>query len=255
MSGAVRAVETVTHARIIAVEAGWRVFPIRPRTKRPYVEHGSKEATTDLATIEAWWRRWPYASIGAIVPDHLVAVDLDPRNGCELSPDTLATTLCVATGGGGWHLYYRRPPGVELAAHCEAFPGVDLIRPGRQTILPPTIHPSGEKYRWLNRATPVELPWRLTDAFARRVHAPRSWGGTRIASERYLDAARAGIVAHLATDAVPGNRHNALNAAAFRYWQLGLDVEDALEDLWPVIPFAPDFTEAEARRTIESVWR
>lgn len=263
---AVPAVPTAETARLIA-ERGWRVFPVRPRTKRPLNEHGSAEATSDAATVAAWWGRWPWASIGALVPQRLVVVDIDPRNGCalHLGHPFLDPTLTVATGGGGWHLYHQAPPGIELGAHSEAFPGVDLIRAGRQVILPPSLHPSGEEYRWLVDLPPAPLPGRLVDAFTVR-RFPRyvvngfgrtrvDHGGGEVPGRRYIEAARRGIVAHLAADAVPGNRHNALNAAAFRYWQLGLDETDALADLLPVVPLAADFTEAEVRLTIASVWR
>ena len=96
---------TGEHARLYAAH-GWRVFPIRPRTKRPLCPHGSTEATDNADQVADWWRRWPYANIGALVPAGLVVVDLDPRNGCDLDPDHLPETLTVCTGGGGWHLYF-----------------------------------------------------------------------------------------------------------------------------------------------------
>jgi hypothetical protein len=251
----VAAIPSADNARAYASH-GWRIFPIAPRTKRPLVAHGSSEATDDFITVENWWRQWPHASIGALVPDHLVVVDLDPRNGSTLTPRSFPVTLTVATGGGGWHLYFHHPR-IELVAHCEDYPGVDLIRPGRQTILPPSLHPSGVQYRWITNVAPAPLPGRLADAFA--LSLPLETRNARNAVTRttaYVDAARRGVIAHLATDCVPGNRHNALNVAAFRYWQLGLSVEDAFADLWPVLPgFDASFTEHEAERTIRGPWR
>jgi hypothetical protein len=47
---------------------GLRVFPLQPGTKRPSTEHGVKDATTDPATINAWWTENPDAGIG-LAPD------------------------------------------------------------------------------------------------------------------------------------------------------------------------------------------
>jgi len=143
---------------------------------------------------------------------------------------------------------------VDLAAHTETFPGVDLIAAGRQVILPPSLHPSGTTYGWMVDAVPARLPGDLVDAFRRTPICRGSFPWVPPGSG-YLDAARTGVIERLAAAATPGNRWRALTAAALRYRDLGLTVDDALADLLPAAPIAPDFTEGEARRTVESVWR
>ena len=44
------------------VTEGVPVFPCIPGGKRPLVEHGFHDATTDRAQIGAWWGRWPQAN-------------------------------------------------------------------------------------------------------------------------------------------------------------------------------------------------
>ena len=39
---------------------------------------GSHDATTDEATVRAWWERFPDANVGITLPG-LVALDVDPR--------------------------------------------------------------------------------------------------------------------------------------------------------------------------------
>lgn len=245
------ATRTAEHARRYA-EHGWRVFPIRPRTKRPLSRHGSTDATDNAGQVADWWRRWPYANIGALVPAGLVVVDLDPRNGCTLDPDRLPETLTVRTGGGGWHCYFRSS--ANLRAHSDRLPGVDLLTAGRQVILPPSLHPSGERYVWTTDVSPARLPGRLVDAFECRVVNP-SDHAVSPSGVGYIDAARHGVVDHLTATATPGNRWRALTAAALRYRDPGLTVDDAIADVLPAVPTAPDFTDAEVSRTITSVWR
>src|SRR5262245_17069661 len=51
--------------------------------KHPRTAHGVKDATTDPATITAWWQQWPDANVaiatGAV--SGLVIIDVDPRSG------------------------------------------------------------------------------------------------------------------------------------------------------------------------------
>src|SRR4029453_11593356 len=64
------------------------VFPVRPGTKTPLVEHGHHDATTARPVIERMWQRWPDAGVGiACRPSGLLVVDVDPRNGGD---DSLA---------------------------------------------------------------------------------------------------------------------------------------------------------------------
>ena len=44
--------------------AGVPVFPCAPGGKHPITEHGFHEATTNLAQVRQWWRRFPKANIG-----------------------------------------------------------------------------------------------------------------------------------------------------------------------------------------------
>ena len=86
--------------------------------KHPRTLHGFKDATTDLALIEAWWKQWPDANIGIPTgtPSGLLVLDVDPRNGGQESLDGLIVehgrfpdTAEQMTGGGGRHIIFRHP--------------------------------------------------------------------------------------------------------------------------------------------------
>lgn len=137
--------------------AGWRVFPLRPGEKRPATENGFHNASDDPNDIGAWWRRWPSANIGLVIPAGVVLVDLDPRNGSEHTVADLVerhgplpSTLTQHTAGGGMHLFYAHPGG-DLRASAGA--GIDVKAKGYAVAAPSTI--GGRSYRWVEPDAPV----------------------------------------------------------------------------------------------------
>lgn len=137
--------------------SGLHVFPLRPREKTPLTPHGHKDATTDLAQVRAWWDQWPDANIGlACGPSKIVVIDIDGDEGMA-SWDALAarldlqvTTRVVRTGGGGLHLYFRAPGAAIRNSAGKLGRGIDVRGEGGYVVLPPSVHPSGRPYEWLN---------------------------------------------------------------------------------------------------------
>jgi hypothetical protein len=66
----------------------------------------------------------------------------------------LPETFSVATGGGGIHLYYSVPDGLETGAKkkkLEGYDSIDFLGKGQQVLIRGSLHPSGNPYR----ATPA----------------------------------------------------------------------------------------------------
>ena len=96
---------------------GWHVLPLKPRAKEPLARlapHGALSATTDPATIHAWFKAAPDANIGvAVEPSGLVVLDKDPRNGgddtfddLQAKLDGLRSDVVAFTGGKGEHYVF-----------------------------------------------------------------------------------------------------------------------------------------------------
>jgi Bifunctional DNA primase/polymerase, N-terminal len=143
---------------------GWSVFPLVPRTKIPFKgSHGYKDATTDIAVVEQWWREHPDANIG-LATSNLTVLDVDPRHGGHLSLADLETqhgplpyTVESQTGSGGRHLFFLRPD-VSIRAGTNALaPGLDIKSGGPHVVLPPSIHPNGQAYEWELSSVPGEV--------------------------------------------------------------------------------------------------
>lgn len=173
-------------AALKLAKAGWAVFPIwhvRPDGtcacnspargqigKHPRCSHGHKDATTDAAQIRRWWSppessaadAWqcdPESNIGIAIPDDVVIVDIDPRNGgldtlgriCDVhGEDWMMQSLSVRSGGGGLQVYFRIESGRRFAKNLDAHfgPGIDLKQSGGYVLAPPSNHKSGGTYTW-----------------------------------------------------------------------------------------------------------
>jgi bifunctional DNA primase/polymerase-like protein len=173
---------------------GWPVFPVHPTDKRPRTRHGFKDATLDSRLIEDWWlRRWPGSGIALAVPEGLLVLDIDPRNGGVRGPE-LPTTKEAGTRSGGAHLYYAVPPDLSFVGQYQ--PGIDVKAPGKgYVILPPT-----PGYVWKFRHPIADLPGDVLESCTR---STASWGlrgdaTAKATGARYLpweDATRYGEVA------------------------------------------------------------
>ena len=133
---------TVEDAAEGYAKQGWRVFPVG-RDKRPLTAHGFKDATTNLDIVKYWWgERHPGASIGLAIPEDILIVDVDPRNGGPIHVEALGLpeTSMASTPSGGWHLYFNVPEGSgPFVGKFPRISGVDIKAPGKgYVILPPS---------------------------------------------------------------------------------------------------------------------
>jgi len=154
---------------------GFRVFPLKERSKEPLIADWPNRASSDEAQIQEWWRRWPRANIGIATGEYgggyFCVLDFDPRNGGDWFADApreeLPPTCIVHTGGGGRHYYYRTP---YLLRSSKVGGGVDLKGGGGYVVAPPSVHPNGEVYVWeegagLGEVEMADLPrWCVHDS-------------------------------------------------------------------------------------------
>ncbi|WP_246829133.1 bifunctional DNA primase/polymerase [Kocuria sp. HMSC066H03] len=131
--------------------AGVSVFPCAPGGKRPLIRDGRgfRDATTDLAQVEAWWSRAPAANIG--IPtgavSGVVVVDVDvhgPVNGYEQFARADRAGLVdgwevlARSPSGGMHAYYPASDGGGQRSWQAARAGIDFRGDGGYIIAPPS---------------------------------------------------------------------------------------------------------------------
>lgn len=147
-------------AAVAYASRGWWIFPLKPRDKRPLTSHGVDDASCEVTVVAAWWREWPEANIGLDVHrSGFVVVDLDPAKGgvaawealCEEHHLSPYTTLRSRTGSGGLHLVYTASIGLTIRNSSEKLgPGIDVRGRGGYIVLPPSVHPNGNRYQWIS---------------------------------------------------------------------------------------------------------
>jgi hypothetical protein len=136
-------------------EIGWKILPIAPKAKVPLCSRGVHDATTDKATIKAWFERWPAANIAVACGKesgiYVVDVDFDMDknvDGWESLKEfpELPRTVRQDSPRGGAHFFFKtqEPPRNKNSFRN----GIDVRGENYYIILAPSIHPNGIAYNW-----------------------------------------------------------------------------------------------------------
>ena len=145
---------------------GWSVIPVVERQKRPAVPWKAYQSRlVSEKTLGNWFHRCPDCNVAIVTGalSGLVVLDVDPRHGgkeslrkLEREHGKLPETMESMTGGGGRHVYFAHPGG-EVRNRANIEPGIDLRGDGGCIVAPPSIHPSGKRYRWKKGSRPGEV--------------------------------------------------------------------------------------------------
>jgi hypothetical protein len=99
------------------------------------------------------WATWPDAGVGVACGfGGLIAIDIDDESCLQSIIDLLPPSRVAKRGKKGLTLFYRGDSSKIPSRNYRASDGrglVDLLADGKQTVLPPTIHPdTGAPYYW-----------------------------------------------------------------------------------------------------------
>jgi hypothetical protein len=266
---------------------GWPVFPLVERGKTPRFStahpvgdplratcqgecgrdgHGFYDATTNLQKIQRWWTPRPAANIGLRTGVAFYVLDIDGPTGLaslkdtspDIGDDVLASIVgpTVLTGGGGHHLLVAV---TGLGNKTGFIPSCDFRGEGGYVVAVGSVHPSGERYEWLDGYGPDKqsirpAPKWLIESLTTPAHGATPITRSNIASSPYARVALRGELGRLVL-APEGQRNDVLNRAAFSLGQLIQSGElDAREALPPLVEVArwKGLTENEIEGTIES---
>lgn len=156
-------------------QAGFPVIPLRPNTKQPAVPDfpGYAHNLPSEKRFDGWLRDHARGNLGLVLgrvvtPGYrLVAIDIDDD---ALTPAILAqlgSYPCAKRGKKGLTIFALTPESDPIKSTVlKGVPplgNVDILAGGKQTVLPPSIHPeTGRPYQWhgqnLLEVDPTTLP-------------------------------------------------------------------------------------------------
>lgn len=152
------------------------------------VHRGLSDATADVEQVKHWWMLKPDANIGLAL-DGFIVIDVDPRHGGDRSLvglenqyGSLPKTRRARSGGGGEHIFFRSPAGVTVKNDNKGglAPGLDIKTKGGYVMAAPSLHESGNRYKWIDNIPAVEPPAWLTEKLqqesaAKAATSPETW--------------------------------------------------------------------------------
>jgi hypothetical protein len=206
---------------------GFQVFPLKPRGKEPATRRGLYEATSNTATLRRYFTGAHPYNIGVRtgVPSGVFVLDVDGEHGLNSLAELvewhgLLPATLTSTTGKGRHYWFKATGPISCSVGKVA-PGIDIRGDGGYVVAPPSIHPNGTGYRWVNEEPPADAPdWLLKLARQRPTadYIPRALGEVTC-SDNYCKAALEREVRSVA-EAAHGGRNHALNRASFSLHQL-----------------------------------
>ena len=155
----------VLHSARKYIRRRWKVVPIRANEKVPRRKEWQNERIKE-SEISKYFREGDNIGVLWGEPSHwLVDVDLDCNAAVALAPRFLPKTESVYgrktrltshylyKGKGTKSLKFNDPESSHPGKACL----LELRSTGLQSIVPPSIHPSGERTRWEKRGEPARV--------------------------------------------------------------------------------------------------
>lgn len=142
---------------------GWAVFPVKG--KIPVTRNGVKDASTKPRLAAIWYSRYPERGVALATGEvsGVWALDLDGEEGKEAFVELqeehgpIPKTVCSRTGSG-WHLFWQMPDDGDVRnSASQVAPKVDVRGTGGYVVLPPSPHPSGRRYEWVDGRSPNDV--------------------------------------------------------------------------------------------------
>jgi Bifunctional DNA primase/polymerase, N-terminal/Protein of unknown function (DUF3631)/Primase C terminal 1 (PriCT-1) len=155
-----------------AAARGWRLHPLKPHSKMPWLKNWQHLASDDPQQFDSWLREYPQCNLAVVCgsASGVWVLDVDGEQGdaairelrLQHGGDWLQTLTCIT--GRGRHLYYAWPPGHEIRNSAgKLAQGLDVRGDNGYALIPPSTNESGHTYQWVDATTPIgeAPPWLL----------------------------------------------------------------------------------------------
>jgi hypothetical protein len=145
---------TILELAMLYLAKGFSLIPLRPKDKKPAIASWKEfqDRKPSEAELKIWFADGTQNNLGIVTGkvSGIVVVDFDSQEAIEFAErNNFPDTPSVATGKG-FHAYYRYKEGVRNFQKRDDLPQIDLRGDGGYVVAPPSIHPSGKQYQWVN---------------------------------------------------------------------------------------------------------
>jgi AAA domain/Bifunctional DNA primase/polymerase, N-terminal len=191
----------------------WQIVPLSHNSKIPPSKFPVKELHKHLLDEDVFESLWGEAgkfvtnyNCGLITGEasgNICIVDLDTKkaNGwraaawweeMEAIHGRPFDTPTQVTGSGGVQIFFKMPKGVRAFQSANEFLCVDFRGQGGYTVLPPSKHPDGGVYKWVDGQSPdetdlMEMPKFLIDEISSIVGPAKKVGDPSARKSKYED--------------------------------------------------------------------
>jgi hypothetical protein len=203
------------------VARGWSVIPLHPESKKPAM--GWKEYQKRLPTekeLSNWFSGNKSYNIGIVTGQlsNLVVIDFDNKKALkEAKTRGLPGGGPIVQTSRGYHCYCEFPKdgiGNQASSQIE---GLDIRGEGGCAVAPPSVHSSGNIYKW--KRNPENLLPKLPSWINKNNRTENTQFIEKAITSNYGKAALENELL-LLSNATIGNRNNTLNKVAFKLSQL-----------------------------------
>lgn len=145
---------------IALADAGCRFIRVARREKRPLGSAWQTRSTDNPADVAAWIRSGSNVGILLGEPSGVVDVEYDSPDGLEELAAYGITDLATPTwrSARGEHRLFKWEPWMPPTAVIK-LGSIEIRIGGRaaQSVLPPSVHPTGVAYEWTTSPAEVEI--------------------------------------------------------------------------------------------------
>lgn len=127
----------------------WNIIPVG-EDKKPLIKWQKyQNERMSKRELKRLFNQFPKANLAVITGriSNLIIVDIDPRHGGTCNLFENIKTVKSKTGGDGFHYFFKYKEGIKNKANIK--PGIDIRGEGGYAILPPSLHQSGNRYKWI----------------------------------------------------------------------------------------------------------
>jgi len=134
-------------------DKGFSVIPLKSRDKIPVIKwvQYQNQLPTDNE-LEMWFGNGSKYNIGIVTGkiSGIAVVDLDSQKAIQFAKDNKFPNTPFVKTGKGYHRYYKYEGEIKNFQCRDDLPNIDLRGEGGYVVAPPSLHPSGQQYKWVD---------------------------------------------------------------------------------------------------------